>query len=86
MSVGGVFSPLLLKRLEKRLGELRIDDSAIQRNGGIDALSDEELRLAGDVRGVDVLGKEISVLRRKLEKRMLKHEKVWASFEEGRRR
>lgn len=72
---------MLFKRMTRKVDELHVDDAAIQRNGGIDALSDEELRLAADTRGLDVMGKGLEELKGKLAKSMEKNEKVWGTLE-----
>ena len=51
------------KRVYRRLRELKVDDFAIERDGGIKMLEKEEVRMACEERGINVLGKEEGNLR-----------------------
>lgn len=44
-----------------------MDDLAIGREGGVKGLSEEELKVAAEARGLDVVGKPSGVLRSVLE-------------------
>ena len=52
---------------------LVVDDIAIEREGGVAALVDEEVKMAMDARGQDVLGKEVQELRGRLEECVRTH-------------
>ncbi|KAG8529194.1 uncharacterized protein KY384_005829 [Bacidia gigantensis] len=69
----------LLKRLENRADELRLDDRAIARDGGAKEISVEEVKLCLDARGTDVRGMEESemkaILGRFIEKNREEHKK-----------
>ncbi|KAI9861492.1 MAG: hypothetical protein M1824_002384 [Vezdaea acicularis] len=69
---------LLWKRIGKRLQYLKVDDMLIQRDGGVEDMEMEEVKMALVERGVDVLGRPDTELRRLLES--------WLKFadEEGR--
>ncbi|CAD6577021.1 MAG: hypothetical protein ASARMPRED_008098 [Alectoria sarmentosa] len=54
---------LIKRRVYQRLGELEVDDFAIQRDGGVGKMEGEE-------RGIDILAKEEKNLRRDLEQWM----------------
>lgn len=56
--------------MNRRLGELEVDDFAIERDGGVEKLEAEEVQLACEERGIDVLDKEERKLRRDLEQWM----------------
>lgn len=52
------------------LRELEVDDFAIERDGGVGSMKGEEVRMACEERGIDILGKEERNLRRDLEQWM----------------
>lgn len=54
----------------RKLGELEVDDLAIERDGGVGKMGGEEVKLACEERGIDILGKEERKLRRDLEQWM----------------
>lgn len=58
--------PVVRRRLIKRLRELEIDDAAILRDGGEEKMIEDEVRMACEMRGLDVLGKEEVDLRKEL--------------------
>ncbi|KAL9126405.1 MAG: hypothetical protein Q9217_004533 [Psora testacea] len=62
-------------RLRRKVWECRVDDFAINRDGGVAPLSSEELKIACDMRALEVLGKTDEDMRRELSR--------W--LEEGRR-
>lgn len=61
---------LIRRRVYGRLRELEVDDFAIRRDGGVGKLEEEEVRMACEERGIDILGKEEESLRRDLQKWM----------------
>ena len=61
---------LIRGRLNRRLETIAVDDGAIRREGGIADLEPEEVTLAVEMRGMDVLGKGEEELRRDLQRWM----------------
>ena len=61
---------LVRRRVYRRLRELKVDDFAIERDGGTKMLEKEEVRIACEERGIDVLGKEEGNLRADLKRWM----------------
>lgn len=56
------------KRVERRSYEINLDDFALQRDGGVQAVKgEEEIRRAAEFRGINVLGKPEEELRGRLE-------------------
>ena len=56
--LGGALPVSVVKsRLQKKARELQVDDFAIERDGGVAHLSVEEMKVACDMRGLDVLDK-----------------------------
>lgn len=47
---------LVRKRVYRRLRELELDDFAIERDGGVGMMEGEEVRMACEERGIDILG------------------------------
>lgn len=64
---------VLLGRVSGIAQALVVDDIAIEREGGVGALVDEEVKMAMDARGQDVLGKEVRELRERLEECVRTH-------------
>lgn len=62
----GMPSALLRRRVREWKEYIDLDDKAIERNGGVGQLEVEELRIACEERGLDVLGKSDEQLRRVL--------------------
>ena len=62
---GGLLPPALLVRwrIKRRLAYLRQDDALLSRDGGVETLRDEEVRIACEERGIDVLGQDVETLR-----------------------
>lgn len=58
---------LVRSRVYKRLGETEVDDFAIERDGGVGNMEIDEVRMACEERGIDVLGKKERTLRKNLE-------------------
>ena len=61
---------LVKRRVYRSLGELEVDDFAIERDGGVGRMNGEEVRMACEERGIDVLEKEERNLRMDLEQWM----------------
>ena len=75
--------PLLLL-MRSRLQYLILDDILIERARGVQHLSDVELQTAAEERGLDVLGVQKDVLRRRLEEWMrIARKGVEKSYYEG---
>lgn len=55
--------PIIRRRVQKRIEELKVDDFAIQRDGGVEGLEMEEVRIAAEERGLDILGRSDEELR-----------------------
>lgn len=53
-------------RVQRRLHDVKVDDMAIERDGGFQELEEEELTLALEARGIDVLTKDEEELRENL--------------------
>lgn len=68
---------LLRRRLAKNLEYLRLDDALFRRDGGVEKLEGEEIKIAAEERGIDILEKK--------DEELLRHLKVWEKgAEEGR--
>jgi hypothetical protein len=65
--LGGVPMFLLRAKVERRIEYLETDDALIRRDGGVEGLEAEELRIACMQRGMDVLGREEDELREGLQ-------------------
>ncbi|KAF2433752.1 hypothetical protein EJ08DRAFT_551784, partial [Tothia fuscella] len=65
----GHFPPEMLLRykVEKWLKYLDQDDALLKRDGGIEELKGEELKLAAEQRGIDILGRKDDELRKNLQ-------------------
>ena len=50
-------------RVRRRLAYLEQDGALLARDGGVEALSDEEVKIACEERGIDVLGQDVETLR-----------------------
>ena len=57
---------LIRRRIKKRMDFVELDDFAIRRDGDIEELEAAEVLLAAEMRGLDVLGRKESDLRRDL--------------------
>ncbi|KAL8973258.1 MAG: hypothetical protein Q9183_000058 [Haloplaca sp. 2 TL-2023] len=55
--------PLVSWRLRKAVDRIDADDFAIDRDGGAKHLNEEELKLAAEARGIDVVGRPVGGLR-----------------------
>jgi len=62
---GGFLPPVLLVRekVKRRLAYLEQDDALLRRDGGVETLRDEEVMIACEERGIDVLGQDVETLR-----------------------
>lgn len=62
---GGILPPVLLVKgkLKRRLAYLEKDDALLARDGDVETLRDEEVRIACEERGIDVLGQDVETLR-----------------------
>lgn len=60
-------SKMIQRRAMKRAWEVRADDMAILRDGGVGLMEAEEVIMACDERGLDVLGKSEQQMRKALE-------------------
>ena len=58
--------PLLRSRVRKEVDYLGLDDMAIERDGGVQGMELDEVKIALEERGLDVLGKNEELLRRSL--------------------
>ncbi|KAH0559762.1 hypothetical protein GP486_003725, partial [Trichoglossum hirsutum] len=65
-SMGLPPSVVLRRRIRRRMSYLEQDDLLIQRDGGVQAMSLEEIQMALAERGVDILGKSEAQLRSQL--------------------
>ncbi|KAL8760917.1 MAG: hypothetical protein Q9184_002914 [Pyrenodesmia sp. 2 TL-2023] len=78
--IGVTPSILLPRRIRKAVERIDADDLAIWRDGGVNGLSEEEVKLAAEGRGLDVVGKPIKDIRSELamwmEARMCKNVSV----------
>jgi hypothetical protein len=54
---------LVRGRIKRRLAYLEQDDALLARDGGVDTLRHEEVRIACEERGIDVLGQDVETLR-----------------------
>ena len=61
--LGGFPPALLRRRIEKWKEYVDLDDAAIERNGGVEQMEMEEVRIALQERGLDVLGRNDTQLR-----------------------
>ena len=57
---------LIRRRAKKRMDFVELDDLTIRRDGGVEGLEAAEVWLAAEMRGLDVLGRKESDLRRDL--------------------
>jgi hypothetical protein len=61
--IGGAPQALLRRRVQKWKEYIEVDDAAIQRCGGVDKMSIEEVKIACEDRGLDILGRNDEKLR-----------------------
>lgn len=57
----------VVNRVQRRLEELEVDDMAIERDGAVSELEEQEVSMAAERRGLDVLDKDVEELRDHLE-------------------
>lgn len=60
--------PVIRRRAEKRIEELEADDFGIRRDGGVEGLEMEEVRIAAEERGLDILGRPDEEVRELVER------------------
>lgn len=58
----------VLNRVQRRLEEIEADDMAIERDGAVSELEEQEVSMAAEKRGLDVLDKDVDELRDDLER------------------
>ena len=75
-------TPVVRRRVKKRMEFVDIDDAAIERDGGAEALNGEEVARAAELRGIDVLGWDAVALKGVLEQ-WLQARKVLMAKEKG---
>ena len=63
---GGYPTDVVMGRLERYMEYLQADDEGLEREGDFERLDAEEVRIALEERGVDVLGKPEEILREQL--------------------
>ncbi|KAI4123363.1 MAG: hypothetical protein LQ338_005295 [Usnochroma carphineum] len=68
--IGVVPGFLLPWRVRKAVERIEVDDLAIGRERGVKGLSEEEVKLAAEERGLDVLGKPVKEIRSELDRWM----------------
>ena len=66
MGLGGVPTLLIRQRVERRVAYFDADDFAIKRDGAVDLMEMEEVRIALEERGLDVLERNDTQLRQLL--------------------
>ena len=66
------------KRVEKVSRNLLLDSFAIDRDGDVDGMVDDEVKMALDARGCGVIGKDMADLRRTLQQEVAKSRSEWA--------
>lgn len=59
----GLPTPLLRRKVRRRVEYLELDDKLIERDGGVDKMDIEEVKMALVERGVDVLGSSETQLK-----------------------
>jgi hypothetical protein len=62
----GLPTPLLRRKVTRRVNYLRMDDTLIKRGGGVDEMDAEEVKIALVERGVDILGRNEEQMRTSL--------------------
>ena len=68
---------MISKRIEGKSYDLLLDDFAIDRDGGVNNMVDDEVKMALDARGQDVIGKDMVDLRRILQRRVAMNRSEW---------
>ncbi|MCJ1389004.1 hypothetical protein MMC18_001857 [Xylographa bjoerkii] len=74
----GLPTSLLIRRIQQWDNYVTVDDAAIERHGGVERMEMEEVRIALEERGVDVLGRGDAQLRRSLQAWLRKRRRVGA--------
>lgn len=60
-------TPIVRRRVKRRMEFVELDDAVIERDGGVEALDGEEVEMAAEMRGIDVLGRKEADLKMVLE-------------------
>lgn len=55
--------PMLRWKVRRAGGYIDQDDTLLLRDGGIERLSDEEVRIACEERGIDIVGRDVKILK-----------------------
>ena len=77
--------PFARSAADRAVAALARDDAMIRAGGGVAAIEDPEVVLACDDRGVDVRGKDVAMLRRRLEEWVAESGRAPAGDEEAQR-
>lgn len=72
----GLPNVILRRKVEKRVKYLDMDDKLIRNEGGVKGMLEEELRMACVERGIDVMGRDVHMLRMHLNAWLRSREKV----------
>ena len=56
--MGIPLTPEIRRRVKKRMEFVDLDDTMIERDGGVSSLEEEEVRMAAEMRGIDITGKK----------------------------
>ncbi|KAI9643590.1 hypothetical protein NHQ30_008212 [Ciborinia camelliae] len=59
----GLPNGILRRKVARRVEYLELDDMLIQKDGGVKAMEEEELRMACVERGINVMGRDVHMLR-----------------------
>ncbi|KAB8292973.1 hypothetical protein EYC80_007337 [Monilinia laxa] len=59
----GLPNAILKRKVAKRVEYLELDDLLIKRDGGVKDMEEEEVRMACVERGINVIGKDVHILR-----------------------
>ncbi|KAA8566611.1 hypothetical protein EYC84_009156 [Monilinia fructicola] len=59
----GLPNAILKRKVAKRVEYLELDDLLIKRDGGVKNMEEEEVRMACVERGINVIGKDVHILR-----------------------
>ncbi|ESZ95452.1 hypothetical protein SBOR_4193 [Sclerotinia borealis F-4128] len=78
--IGGRFPGLpngiLKRKVARRVEYLELDDRLIKKDGGVKAMEEEELKMACVERGIDVMGRDVHMLRMQMNAWLRSSEKV----------
>ncbi len=65
--IGVLPTPIVRRRVKRRMEFVELDDAVIERDGGVENLDGEEVVMAAENRGIDVLGRKEVDLKMVLE-------------------